>query len=49
MRTLFSSSFRTFSAWEWCAMVAVFLLAGIASHDPWTGDEAYGFGVIYHY
>lgn len=49
MRTFFSSSFRTLPAWEWGAMVAVFLLAGIVSHDPWTGDEAYGFGVIYHY
>lgn len=49
MRIHFPPSLHTLLAWEWCAMVAVFLLAGTIGHDPWTGDETYGFGIIYHY
>lgn len=34
-------------AWLYAALVAAWLLTGIAGHDPWKPDEAENFGVIY--
>ncbi|MBV8939726.1 MAG: glycosyl transferase [Alphaproteobacteria bacterium] len=34
---------------EWLGIIVLFLVAGIVGHEPWRGDETYGFGIIYHF
>ena len=36
-------------AWQWIAIIAVFLMAGIIGHDPWKQSETYSFGIIYNF
>jgi 4-amino-4-deoxy-L-arabinose transferase-like glycosyltransferase len=35
------------ASWPLALLVAAFLLAGLAGHDPWKAEDAVGFGVVH--
>ncbi len=36
-------------AWPLFLLCVVWVFTGLVGHDPWKPDEAYSFGLIYHY
>ncbi|MDD4912671.1 MAG: glycosyltransferase family 39 protein [Sideroxydans sp.] len=39
----------TLKAWLLFLLCGVWVFTGLIGHDPWKPDEAYSFGLIYHY
>ena len=37
-----------FAGYSRLALLAAWVLLGLAGHDPWKPDEAYTFGLVYH-